>query len=134
MLPAIKGVFNYIMNNEKALIVSITAIGVAVVLALGPASQAVLALTAIVTALGIVDVEVQKLFASMDEQREEDLHGWEKFLQGLRRELKGAGQFMAATLSGEWSRAWGLFAEFAKFSGHGINSTGSRPRSRPRVI
>lgn len=53
MLPAIKEVFDFIVENETVLITVIAAIGLAIFVALGPVSQAFIAITGFTLALGL---------------------------------------------------------------------------------
>jgi len=52
--PAIEEFVNFIIDNKPALIVAIAAIGVAIFLALGPVSQAAIAITGLIMLIGFV--------------------------------------------------------------------------------
>jgi hypothetical protein len=54
VFPLVQSFVNFILDNKVVLIAAIAAIGVAVVLALGPVSLAALALAGIITAVGLV--------------------------------------------------------------------------------
>jgi hypothetical protein len=59
--PLVKGFVGFILDNEILLIAAISAIGVAIVLALGPISGAALALGGIITSIGLVKDNWQEL-------------------------------------------------------------------------
>ena len=54
LYPPAKAVFEFIINNKVALIAAITAIGAAILLALGPGAAAVIAIVALIALVGLV--------------------------------------------------------------------------------
>ncbi len=108
-LEDIKKVFLYVIDNQVLLIAALTAVGAAVVLAFGPASAAAVAIAGIITAIGLIDVKLGEIYAGIEQKRQEDLSGWERFMIGLRTELEGAGRAIDAILTGKWGEAWRLF-------------------------
>lgn len=121
VLKAGMDLFNYIIDNKPALVIAIAAIGVAIVLALGPASAAFLAITGIVGLLGLFKTSVAD--ARKEAEHSPDISGWQAFLIGLDKEIRGFGKGISSLLAGDWSRAWELFLGFLEAEWRGIKLT-----------
>jgi len=119
-LVDIKKVFGYIISNHVLVVFALFAIGLAMHEAFGPASKAALALTALITLIGLTDQELRAAFERIDAKREEDLSGWERFMVGLRTEVAGAGEAIDALLRGQWSKAWSAFTAFMAAEWRGL--------------
>jgi len=119
----VKAVFQYIFENQALLILSLLAIGLAMHEAFGPASKAALAITAIITAIGLLDKELTASFQRIDAKRQEDLSGWDRFMLGLRTLVAGAGRAIDSLLTGQWGKAWSLFTGFVSAVWRGLMIT-----------
>ena len=65
IMPVLQGFFAFIFNNKPLLIASIAAVGVAIATALGPASLAILAITGIITVIGLVKQNWDTIWGAM---------------------------------------------------------------------
>lgn len=67
VMPLVEGLFNFIIDHKEAMMGAIIAIGVAIFLALGPVSQAVIALAGIITLVGLVKTHWEELKELLEE-------------------------------------------------------------------
>lgn len=125
-LDALKPVFEFVLDHEPLLVAAIAAIGVAILVALGPGAAAVLGILALITLLGLVRDNWVEIKAKVEE--------FVGSVPGLETALGIAGDavqdvitlvenlvtavettiaLISALASGDWNEAWTLFKDLA---------------------
>ncbi|TET96481.1 MAG: phage tail tape measure protein [Dehalococcoidia bacterium] len=139
-LQALKPLFNFIVNNKVALVAAIAAIGIAIVLALGPVGTAMVAITAFIVILGIfrehwdeikakvteaVDSIIAKIegipvigeiFKATVRVVQDKIKAVISAMQGLIDFAKELINFFKAIFRGDWAAAWDSLKEMAKIA------------------
>ncbi len=138
--PLIKGLFNFIVDNKPVLIGAIVAIGVAILLALGPGAIAVAAIIGLILLIGLV----KENFASWKETVEEfvdkviakvegipvlgeiftatvavigdKITALRGFIQGLIDFVQELVRFVTAIIHGDWATAWDALKNLAQIA------------------
>lgn len=129
IMPPLRTFFNYVFDNEPAMVIAIAAIGTAIAVAFGPASTALVALMAIVYAIGVLKNSWESLadtwkretaeqeranktwIGRLEEDWNEHESWWGNFWPGLRA--------IAEDAWGGMRIGWDLFWSTLKFSAAG---------------
>lgn len=124
ILPVLEGFFNFVISNKPVLIAAVTAIGIAIALALGPGTVAVLAILGIITLVGLVKdnwdglkAKTEEVFNSLPgpvqwamtfikDHVMAVVGGIIQFFEGALNTVLGIFDFWAGIFTGDWQRAW----------------------------
>ena len=102
-----KPVFEYILNNKAALILALLAIGAASAIAFGPWTTAFIAVTGIITALGIIKKQID---AAAAEREKRGNTYWGQWAEDLGSMAKSLGSIFAGPAGGVFERLFGKHA------------------------
>lgn len=123
---AVEPVFNFIVSNKVTLVAAITAIGVAILVALGPGAVAIAALLGLIVVIGLVRDNFDEIKAKVGEfadaipglntalgLAEEAIGDVITFIENIVTVVEDVIELISALASGDWSRAWGELKEVA---------------------
>lgn len=135
--PLAEDVFNFIISNKPALVAAITAIGVAILLALGPGAIAVAAIIGLIVLIGLirenfgewkatvedfVDSVVAKIegipvigeiFEATVQVIDDKIEALKGIIQGLIDFVEEFVEFVSAIFRGDWAAAWDALKNLA---------------------
>lgn len=140
VVPLIKGLFNFIIDNKPVLIAAIIAIGIAILLALGPGAIAIAAIIGLILLIGLirenfdawkatveefVDKVIEKvegipvlgeIFKATIKVIGDKIEALQGFIQGLIDFVGELVRFVKAIISGDWATAWDALKNLAQIA------------------